>query len=212
MKKFCGLLLLLCLIIGCPLTVFAEKTDWSDSSYDFSKAKRILVYDVELTDKSEFDNDLLDDILQEDYWKMVGRLGNNVLRSDRAESLSPSNPQAVADVYVTAELLQWHDDFYIKPEYTTWERKSITRDKRRSDGSKEKETTYITVPVVHPPRRVDTSTVRMRFDVYDAKTGKRVMARDEVRVRDDSHRGEKGIFGRICKAFFDDFGKKLKGK
>ena len=69
---------------------------------------------------------------------------------------------------------------------------------------------YITVPVVHPPRRVDTSTVRIRFDVYDGRTGKKVMSRDEMRIRDDSTRGEKGIFGRISKSFFDDLRKKIK--
>ena len=115
-----------------------------------------------------------------------------------------------ADVYVTAELLQWHDDFYIKPEYTSWERKEMTRTKHHRDGKKTKEIYYITVPVVHPPERVNTSTVRIRFDVYDSSTGKQIFSRDEIRVRDHSTRGEKGIFGRICKSFFEDLDKKTK--
>jgi len=190
----------------------AEKTDWSDSSYDFTKVQKVLIYDITLTDTSEFENDLLNQILLEEYLKNAARPPYRVIRPDKAQVLSPEDPKLAADLYVIAELMKWHDDFYIKPEYTSWESQRMTRTRRNSDGSTSTEEYYITVPVVHPPKRIDTSTVRVRFDVYDSKTGKRVLARDELRVRDDSHKGERGIYGRICKSFFDDFGKKLKNE
>jgi len=119
-------------------------------------------------------------------------------------------PQDLADIYVKAEVLKWHDDYYIKPAYTDWETRSATRKVKRSDGSWYDETYYYTVPVYHPEKTIYTSTVRVKFDVYDAKTNKLVMSRDELRERDDSYHGQQGIFGRISKSFFDDLGKKIK--
>lgn len=72
-----------------------------------------------------------------------------------------------------------------------------------------KESYEYTVPVYYPPRTIPTSTVRIKFEVFDAKTNKLVMARDELRLRDDSDHGQKGIFGRISKSFFDDLWKKI---
>ena len=212
MKRWSSLLLALCLVLACALPASAEKTDWEDKAYDFSRAQRVLVYDVRLTDTAEFENDLVGQILQDDYMKNAMRPKYVLVRPQPGEEPAPGSPRDGADLYVTAELLKWHDDFYIRPEYTTWEQQEHTRTKRHSDGTKSRETYYVSVPVVHPPKRIDTSTVRVRFDVYDARTGKRVMARDEIRVRDESTRGEKGIFGRISKSFFDDLGKKLKRK
>ncbi len=234
MKKLTTLLLALLLLLALSAAAAAEKTDWYDKSYDFTKVKRALIYDVTLTDRAEFDSDLLDRVLQEEYLKNAQRPkyeavsleqairrislaeGTNLdtlWQQDKAkaeEIFSRCLPQ-VADVYIKAELLKWHDDFHIVPQYTSWETKTITRTHKNKDGSTYTTKDYITVPVVHPPRRVDTSTVRLRFDVYDSATGKLVMSRDELRLRDDSTHGEKGIFGRICKSFFDDFKSKLKG-
>lgn len=200
--KIYRLVMILCLMVFCSISASAEKTDWSDSSYNFSSVQRVMVHDVKFTDTEELPNDLITEILNEDYLKTAARSRYQMVRSD-SES---------ADIYVTAELLKWHDDSYVKPEYTTWEKQSITKERKHKDGSKTKDTTYVMIPVVHPPERVYTSTVRIRFDVYDVKTGKRVMARDEIRVRDNSKQGEKGIFGRIAKSFFDDLEKKLKHK
>ena len=202
MKKIFGLVMILCFMLACSLPVNAEKTDWADSSYNFSNVQRVLVHDIKFKDTAEMPNDLLPKILQEDYLKNASRSRYQMIRDS----------QENADIYVTAEVLKWHDDYYIKPEYTTWEKREMTRTKKHKDGSKSVEKYYVSVPVVHPPERVDTSTVRIRFDVYDVKTGNVVMSRDEERVRDHSKQGEKGIFGRITKSFFEDLEKKIKHK
>ena len=203
------LLLALCLLFAAPLTASAEKTNWVDNNYDFHKIQKALIYDIELTDTEEFESDLLEQTLQEDYWKNATRPKYRPLDAKKAAVLSPENPQLAADVYIKAELLKWHDDSYEKPGYTSWETKQSRRTKKLPNGEKIEETYDITVPVYHPPQTVYTSTVRLRFEVFDSKTGQKVMARDELRLRDSSHHGQKGIFGRICKSFFDDLNKKI---
>lgn len=204
-----SLLLCLCLLLGSALPASAEKTDWVDKDYDFSKIHKALIYDIELKDTSEFESDLLEQTLQDEYWKNAIRPKYQSMDTKKASLLSPTNPKEAADIYIKTELLKWHDDSYVKPAYTTWERKTAYRTKKLPDGKKVEESYEITVPVHHPARTVYTSTVRLRFDVYDAKTDKRIMARDELRLRDESEHGQKGIFGRICKSFFHDLDKKL---
>ncbi len=138
------------------------------------------------------------------------RINYTVLKNSlSAINISPDNPNEAADVYIKAELLKWHDDSYIREAYTSWETKHAKRTKKLPNGSKIEEDYSYTVPVHHPPKTIYTSTVRLRFEVFDSKTNKRVMARDELRLRDDSYQGQKGIFGRITKSFFNDLGKQI---
>lgn len=204
-----SLVMMLCLLLLTSPPASAEKTDWVDKDYDFSKIQKAIVHDIVLTDKQEFESDLLEVTLQEDYQKNAQRPKYKALTPAKAALLSPEDPKGAADIYITAELLKWHDDSYVKPAYTSWERQKATRTKKLPNGQKVEETYYVEVPVYHPPKTIYTSTVRIRFDVYDAKTDQRIMARDELRLRDDSYRGQKGIFGRICKSFFNDLNKKL---
>lgn len=208
-SSYVRFVILLCLLLLPALPVHAEKTDWVDKDYDFHKVQKALVYDVELLDKAEFESDLLEQTLQEDYLKNAQRPKYQVIRPDKAALLSPDNPQGAADIYIKGELLKWHNDSYIKPAYTSWETKQVKRTKRMPNGSKVEETYDVTVPVHHPEQTIYTSTVRLKFEVFDAKTNKRIMARDELRLRDDSYHGQKGIFGRISKSFFDDLNKKI---
>lgn len=203
-------LLILCLLILYPLTASAEKVNWVDEGYDFTKVKKALVYDVVVVDKSEIDNDLIEAVMLEEYLKTAARPPYKMVRPDKSTMISPGNPTEGADIYVMAEMLKWHNDSYIKEAYTAYETRTSTRKVKRSDGSWREERYEYTVPVYHPARTIYTSTVRIRFDVYDAKTGKKVMSRDELRKRDNSDHGQQGIFGRISKKFFDDLGKKIK--
>jgi len=186
----------------------AEKTEWVDKDYNFKLAKKVIVYDLSIVDKTALPNDIMADLLKEDYMKNAQRPKFEIVRPTAPPNIG--HPVEGADLYVIGELLDWHDDSYVRPGYTTWENKTMTRTYRHHDGSTYEDKYTVTVPVNHPPRTIYTSTVRVRFGVFDAKTGKRVMARDELRLRDDSRNGERGIFGRITKSFFDDFGKKLR--
>ena len=46
MKWWRILIAALCLLMVSALPASAEKTEWADSSYDFSKIQRVLIYDV----------------------------------------------------------------------------------------------------------------------------------------------------------------------
>lgn len=212
MKWLHSMLVAFCLVAVFAMPVSAEKADWSDKSYDFTKVHRALVYDMTFEEDSGLDSDLMEQVLQEEYLKNANRPSYTVIRPEKAKVLSPENPQSAADVYVTARLITWESSSYVKQEYTTWESRTSKRKKKHSDGSQTEETYEYTVPVYHPARLAYTSTVRLRFEVFDAKTGERVMARDELRERDNSKDGQQGIFGRISKSFFDDLGKKLKNE
>ncbi len=203
-------LLLWCVLVLFPLTASAEKVNWVDETYDFSKIQKALVYDITLTDTAEMDNDLIEQVIKEEYLKNAARPKYRLIRADKAAVLSPGDPKAAADIYITAELLKWHDDSYVKSPYTSWETRTSTRRVQRPNGTWYEEKYDTTVPVYHPAEVIYTSTVRIRFEVFDSKTGKRVMARDELRERDHSRHGQEGIFGRISKSFYDDLGKKLK--
>ena len=175
MKKLGTLLLTLLMLLALSAIAAAEKTDWYDKSYDFSKVKRALIYDVTLTDTAEFDSELLDRVLQEEYLKNAQRPKYEVVSLEqalrrislaegsdldrlrqqeqaKAEEIFSRNLPKIADVYIKAELLKWHDDFHIVPQYTSWETKTITRTHRNKDGSTYTTKDYITVPVVHPPQ------------------------------------------------------------
>ncbi|ORT99988.1 hypothetical protein D081_1569 [Anaerovibrio sp. JC8] len=199
--------ILLLLLVLCPLTAQAEKVNWEDKAYDFTKIKEAIIHDLVIVDTSEIPSDLTEKVVQEEFLKTAARPPYKMLRPEQNGVL---HPLEAADIYVKAEILKWHDDYYIKPAYTDWETRSATRKVKRSDGSWYDETYYYTVPVYHPAETVYTSTVRVKFDVYDMKTDKLVMSRDELRVRDGSYHGQEGIFGRISKSFFDDLGKKIK--
>lgn len=191
----------------CTTGVQAEKLDWVDKNYDFSRVKEAIIYDIELVDTDEMESDLTEKILLEEYLKVASRPPYKVMRPDSDSILHPLKS---ADIYVKAELLKWHDDYYIKEAYTSWETVTRTRQVKRSDGSWVEEKYYDTMPVYHPAETVYTSTVRIKFDVYDVKSDKLVMSRDELRERKASRHGQQGIFGRISKSFFDDLGKKIK--
>ena len=62
---------------------------------------------------------------------------------------------------------------------------------------------------MHPAETINTSTVTLRFDVYDKLTDKLIMSREETRVK-EVYKAQRGVFGRIVKSFFKDFEKKVK--
>jgi len=105
-------------------------------------------------------------------------------------------------------VLKWENSYYIQPERTVWEQKRVDRSYRDRNGRWVNDYYYITVPVTYPPRRVDVSTLNMSFEVFDARTGKMIFGREDDRDRED-YEAQDGMYERICKSFFGDFGDKL---
>ena len=197
MKKFFGIVLLLCLFL-IPQNVFAEKTDFTDKSFNFGTVRKIVVRDL----KSEVE------------LSGIGAIQQQKILNEYRENMRKIKKVAVAaegdgDLIVECKITNWKNGYYIVPEHTVWEQKTMYRTRRDRDGNKYEERYYITVPVTYPPRRVDTSDLVVNFEVYDARTGKMVFGREDNRTREDAV-AQVGMFGRMCNSFFSDLNKKLK--
>ena len=197
MKKFFGIVFLLCLFL-IPQNVFAEKTDFTDKSFNFGTVRKIVVRDL----KSEVE------------LSGIGAIQQQKILNEYRENMRKIKKVAVAaegdgDLIVECKITNWKNGYYIVPEHTVWEQKTMYRTRRDRDGNKYEERYYITVPVTYPPRRVDTSDLVVNFEVYDARTGKMVFGREDNRTREDAV-AQVGMFGRMCNSFFSDLNKKLK--
>ena len=213
-----------------PQAASAEKTDWKDKSYDFSRVQRILVYDVDLS-AANLGSEMKIRKFSGDYPEYAKKLGCEILTEDqarrrislaigvdldalaktdptKAQSLFTENLPKVADAYIKGRVLKWENTYYIQPERTVWEQKRIDRSYRDHNGRWVNDYYYVTVPVTYPPRRVDVSTLNMSFEAYDARTGKMFFGREDDRDRED-YDAQDGMYERICKSFFGDLGGKL---
>ena len=210
-----------------PQAASAEKTDWKEKAYDFSRVRRVLVYDVDLS-AAQSNSDLKTHKYKNDFPGFAKKLDCEVVteeqarrqislavgvdldalaRTDpgRAQALFTENLPKVADAYIKSRVLKWENSYYIKPEHTVWEQKRVNRSYRDRNGNWVDDYYYVTVPVTYPPRRVDVSTLNMSFEVYDARTGKMIFGREDDRDREDFE-AQGGMYERICKSFFGDFG------
>ncbi len=213
-----------------PQAASAEKTDWKDKAYDFSRVRRVLLYDVDLS-AAELDSEMKKRKFSDDYPEYAKKLGCEILTEEqarrrislaigvdldtlaktdpaKAQALFTENLTKVADAYIKGRVLKWENSYYIQPERTVWEQKRIDRSYRDRDGRWVNDYYYITVPVTYPPRRVDVSTLNMSFEAYDARTGKLFFGREDYRDREDYY-AQDGMYERICKSFFSDLGSKL---
>ena len=213
-----------------PQAASAEKTDWKDNAYDFSRIQRVLVYNVDLSaanlssgmkehkyrsDFPEYAKKMRCEVLTEEQaWRRVSlALGvdlDAIARTDpgRAQQLFAENLSRVVDAWVQSRVLKWENTYYIIPEHTEWEQKRIDRSYRDRNGHWVNDYYYVTVPVTYPPRRVDVSRLNMSFEVYDVRTGRLIFGREDARDRED-YDAQDGMYERICKSFFGDFGDKI---
>ena len=213
-----------------PQAASAEKTDWKDKSYDFSRIQRVLVYDVDLS-AANFSSDLKSHKYASDFLDYAAKLGCEVLTyeqaqrrvslaigvdleklantdPDKATALFQENASKAVDVWVQSRVLKWENTYYIIPEHTEWQQKRIDRSYYDRNGRWVNDYYYVTVPVTYPARRVDVSRLNMSFEAYDARTGKMIFGREDDRDRED-YDAQDGMYERICKSFFSDFGNKI---
>ncbi|MGP1585803.1 MAG: hypothetical protein ACTTH3_04720 [Schwartzia sp. (in: firmicutes)] len=225
----CCLAALFCLFLSG--TARADKRDWADSAYDFSRVRRVLLFDL---DTAKMPDSTIDRRLAEDIFKRFAKdkLGKRLLSleeaarlldpeidanvtallaSDRekAAALIREHAQRVADVFIDGHVQNWTNDSYIREAYTEWQQKAYTRTVKDKDGKTREETYYVSVPVYHPATRVWYSELQAAFEVRDAASGQSVMLREDTRDRDGSGEHD-GMFERICKSFFGDLAKKIK--
>ena len=231
-KKFFGVLLLLA-IMSLSQNVSAEKTDWFDRNFYFRNIRTIIVFDVTASRGADYGGSIDLRNMQDTFVQNARKnLRCNVMTESEArralgyelgmdlESLAYSNPQRarkiveenayrIADAGAFANVDTWENNYYIEPAHTVWEQKRETYTYYDRHGRRHEETRYIQVPVTYPPRRVDVSTIQVSLQVYESRNNQMIFARKDVRDRQD-YQAQKGMFGRICNSFFEDFGKKIK--
>ena len=232
LKKFFGVILLLA-IMTLPQNVSAEKTDWFDRNFYFRNIRTVIVFDVTASRNADYGGSIALRNMQDTFVENARKnLKCNVITEAEArrrlgyelrmdlESLAYSNPQRarkivednsylIADAGVFANVDAWENNYYIEPARTVWETKTETYTRYDHHGRRYEETRYIQVPVTYPPQRVDISTVQVSMQVYEARNHNLIFARKDVRDRND-YNAQKGMFGRICNSFFEDFGKKIR--
>ena len=232
LKKFFGVILLMA-IISLPQVVSAEKTDWFDRNFNFRNIRTVIVFDLTTNHANDYGGSIALRNMQDTFIQNAQKnLRCNVITEAQArrelayqlgmdlESLSYSNPlQArkiivdnayrIADAGIFGNVDAWENNYYIEPERTVWESKRESYTYYDRHGRRHEETRYIQVPVTYPPRRVDVSTIQMTLQVYEARRGEMIFARKDVRDRQD-YQAQKGMFGRICNSFFEDFNKKIR--
>ena len=228
-KKFFGVILLLA-IMSLSQNVSAEKTDWFDRNFYFRNIRTVIVFDLTASSGADYGGSVamrnLQDtfiqsaqkqlrcnvITESDARRMLGyQLGMNLdsMNLTRAREIIIQNAYRIADAGVFGNLDSWYNNFYIEPERTVWEQREEKRTYYDRYGNRHEEKYYIQIPITYPPRRVDVSTIQMTMQVYETRNQQMIFARKDVRDRQD-YQAQKGMFGRICNSFFEDFGKKIR--
>lgn len=231
-KKVFGALLLLT-VLALPQSVFAEKTDWTDRNFYFRNVRTVIVFDATVTPGVDVGGTIgllnIQDRFRQDAGKLPCRLVSEAQARQyvggqigmNLEALAMSNPMQArqivmqnayilgADAWVLANVDAWGNQTYIEPERTVWESRRETRTYYDRWGQRHEESYNVQVPVTYPPRRVDISTVQVTLQAYEARTGKLIFARKDVRDRED-YSAQTGMFGRISNSFFEDLAKKIR--
>ncbi|MBE6098355.1 MAG: hypothetical protein E7198_11330 [Schwartzia succinivorans] len=210
----------------------ASPVDSVDSSYDFHNIKNVMIYDIVLSDDTERTESEAAS-LQQNYHMQAEKLleipSINKERLNRKISLAigkdldvieKTNPEeyaelvrqnmrAAVDIYVNAELASYTIGTYTIPAHTEWKTVTDYDTYKDKDGHTHTVTRQRTVPVYVPEQSGPYTHVKIRFTSYDAKTGKVIFTREELREENDS-RNCLETYNKIVRSYFRDLRKKIK--
>ena len=231
LKKFFGVILLLA-ILTLPQSVSATKTDWFDRNYNFRNIRTVILFDMTISPGIDYGGSVVLRNIQDIFVQNSSKLKCNVITERQAyrdlgyqlgmnlEEMAYYNPlQArqvvmqnayrIADAWITANVDNLANTYYVEPARTVWEQRKERRTYRDRHGNRQEEVYYVQVPVTYPPRRVDISTLEMTLQLYEARRGTPIFERRDVRDRQD-YQAQLGMYGRITNSFFEDVGKKIR--
>ena len=197
----------LCLFSICT-TVYAKKENWIDKNYKFAEIHSVRINDVEYLGNLHLESELCEQI------QVIGKKFENKIK----RLIFDETSENVADVKIVTTIVNWDNISKYIPEkiyYEGWERKRV-RDKEGTwktvtGGHKTSNFPFPGgIPKRKPAHYEYTSMIEVNFEIYDVKTGNLIMKRNDKR---DRHGKDEQInmFERMCKSFFKDFAKKLKG-
>ena len=230
-KKIFGVMLLLT-VLALPQAAFATKTDWFDKKFDFRNLRAVIVFDMTVTPGLDYGGEIALRNMQETFRnsarnlkcdiiteaqarQMIGRrLGVNLdqiayANPVQARQVIMQNASQIADGWIVGNVDNMANTYYIEPARTVWEQRRSTRTFRDAWGNRQQEEYYVQVPVTYPPRRVDTTSVQVTMQAFEARGGAQIFARKDVRDRED-YQAQGGMFGRITHSFFEDLAKRMR--
>lgn len=183
-----------CLLYLTP--AFAKDVDiWADDLFNFKNIKSVVFDNV-----SDFDDDLLQRKVNSCNIQTAGKAKMHVVSNDETMPDDAIRFTTTIERWDSSE--QWHEP------YTSWERRSATREKKDKYGKKTTETYYYDVPVHHPGYYSYWSHVQVRYDGY-TKDNKLVYTHRESRNREESNAHFK-MYERITKDYISRFSKYIK--
>lgn len=226
-RKIFGAILLLAIVL--PQAVSAEKTDWYDRNFYFRNLRTVIVLDMTVTPGIDPGGSIALRNMQETFLSDSSKLRCNIISEaqarqqlsyqlgmnlnampyEQARHVIIDNAYRIADGWILGNVDNLANTYYVEPARTVWEQKQETRTYYDAWGNRREESYYVQVPVTYPPRRVDTTSIQVTMQVYDARSGAMVFARKDVRDRDD-FQAQKGMFGRISNSFFEDLAKRMR--
>ena len=214
----------------------AERLDLADENFDFHTIKTLLLYDPDVQLARQNDpagGDLVARILAADYQKEgaddmpYGQLSEEqILRKislklgqnldliakdnpEQAQQLFAANCQDFVDAYVKTKLTDYQTGSYVVPAHTEWREIKDTDTYKDKDGKEHTITHTRQIPEYVPDTTVYTATVRLRFTVYSAKTGKEIFTRDDSRT--DYHTTDlRSAYDKVVHSFFRELKKKIR--
>lgn len=228
------LLLSLLIFLFFTNTASAEKQEWFDKAYDFSKVKRILVYEPLIADKLK--NGINEhEILELFQAKM--KLPNtvkvitfsdvvNAIMTDTGidlYALYKEKPQEAtkllvesipkyADISVSSKVFEYSMGTQYREGFTY-----NTTEYQTSYVSGYGGSATVTTPVTRthtvPGGNVPVAYAAVRFEVQDLQSGKNIFIRLDDRAKANptvfNNTKPKSLYGRITDSFFDDLSEKI---
>ena len=236
-KPLSTLFVMIILLLIFTTVASAEKQEWFNKTYDFTKVKRVLVNDPQIPDKLNngiTENEILE-IFQAkmklpDHIKIISLsaltetikadTGTDValLLSEKPEEgkklLSELLPKYV-DITISSKVFEYSMGSQYREGYTyntTEYQTSYVRGYGGSAVVQTPVTRYHTVPGGNVP----VAYAAVRWDVYDTQSKKTVFSRLDDRAKANptifNNTKPKSLYGRITADFFDDLSKKLDKK
>jgi hypothetical protein len=210
-------------------TASAHVEQWSEPGYNFKNVQKLLVYDLD-TSAVDLESDIAEKNFQNDYWEQAKKQKMTVLTEQRAanqislleykdidqlrekdptaaEAMWNTNLPRVVDAYAKMQYLKYEYTSRVIPAHTEWRSRYVRRTFYDRDGNKHEDLIPEEYPEFVPEKTIWTLHQQIRFDVYDAQTGKCIYSRNESRSDDYAGDG-RDIFVKIVRNSFKDFVKK----
>jgi hypothetical protein len=233
-KRFLPFTIVFLICISVASIAFAEKQEWFDKAYDFSKVKRVLIYPPNISNKLKngiVENEILEifntktklpeQVKVITFFSLIDAVktdtGTDLVQlhaknSQEALKLLNEATPKYADIVVTSTVFEYSMGSEYREGFTYNTTEYQTSYVHGAGGSA---TVQTPVNRTHTVRggNVPVAYSSVRWDVYDAQTGKAVFSRLEDRARANptvfDHTKPKSLYGRITASFFDDLSEKL---